>query len=67
MRVPKISTIMAVHNGQTYLGQAIESILNQSFSNIELIIVNDDSTDDSQKIIDYYREKDQRIIQIRNQ
>ena len=63
---PLISVVMSVYNSQAYLGQAIESILGQSFSNFELIIVNDGSTDDSQKIIDYYRDKDQRIIQIIN-
>ena len=58
---------MAVHNGQHFLGQAIESILNQSYSNFELIIVNDHSTDDSQTIIDHYSNNDSRIIQIKNQ
>ncbi len=47
----KISVLMAVHNGELYLKEAIESILSQTFSDFEFIIINDCSTDDSEIII----------------
>ncbi len=48
---PFISVILPVYNAQPFLKEAIESILNQSYSNFEFIIINDGSTDDSEKII----------------
>ena len=45
-----------------FLGKAIESILNQSFSKFELIIVNDNSTDKTQQIIEQYHPRDNRIF-----
>ena len=42
---PKISLIMSVYNGEDYLRDAIESVLNQTFKDFELIIINDCSTD----------------------
>ena len=57
---------MTVYNGQAYLSQAIESLLNQSFSNFELIIVNDHSTDGSCEIIKKYCLQDDRIITLNN-
>lgn len=56
----KLSVIMSVYNGGKYIREAIESILNQTFSNFEFIIVNDGSTDNSIQIIESY--KDKRII-----
>lgn len=48
---PFISVILPVYNAQPFLKEAIESILNQSYSNFEFIIINDGSTDDSEKTI----------------
>lgn len=62
--IPAISVILPVFNGEAYLRQAIDSILNQSFSDFELIIVDDGSTDRSQEIIKSYG--DTRIRSIRN-
>ncbi len=62
--VPEISVIMSVFNGQDYLSEAIESILNQSFTNFEFIIINDASIDRSKEIIELY--KDPRIVIITN-
>lgn len=58
--MPKISVIMPVWNGAKYLRAAIDSILHQTFSDFEFIIINDGSTDDSLKIINNYH--DPRIV-----
>ena len=52
----KISVILPVFNGEKYIRKAIESVLNQTFTNFELIIVNDGSTDDSLNIINEFRD-----------
>ena len=59
---PKISVIMSVYNGERYLSQAIESILNQTLADFEFIIVNDASTDSSLKIIQSYDDERVKII-----
>ena len=56
-RSPLVSVIMPVFNAGHYLVPAIESILNQSYSNFELIIVNDASTDDSLMVINSYHKQ----------
>jgi len=62
---PKISVIMSVYNGEKYLREAIDSILNQTFTDFEFIIVNDGSTDNSLEIIKSY--EDERIKIINNE
>ena len=56
-----ISIIVPVYNVEKFLTRCIESILNQDYSNIELILVNDGSKDNSGKICDKYAEIDERI------
>ena len=56
-----ISIIVPVFNTEKYVGRCIESILNQSFSNFELILVDDYSVDRSRNICESYAEKDKRI------
>lgn len=63
---PAISVIMSVKNGMNDLHKSIESILNQTFSNFEFIICDDGSTDDTMKILESYKQKDNRIILIHN-
>lgn len=63
---PLVSVVMPVYNPGKYLIDAIESILNQTFSDFEFIIVDDASTDNSWKIIKSYAKKDNRIIPIKN-
>ena len=58
--------LMAVHNGEKYLAEQIESILNQAYSKFDLIMQDDGSTDCSTKIIDRYCQKDSRIIRLDN-
>ena len=60
-KVVKISTIMPVYNASKFLKQSIESVLNQTFKDIELICVDDGSTDNSLQIIEDYAKKDNRI------
>lgn len=63
---PTISIILPVYNGERFLAQAIESCLQQSFINFELIIVNDCSTDNSLKIAEKFATKDRRVRIIKN-
>ena len=56
-----VSAIMGSYNHEKYIGYAIESVLNQTFPDLELIIIDDCSTDNSRKIIEEYQTKDQRI------
>ncbi len=61
MRNPKISVIVPVYNVEKYLARCIDSLLAQSFTDYELILVDDGATDSSGKICDDYAEKDPRI------
>ena len=56
-----ISVIMSVYNGEKYLVQSIDSILNQTYQNFEFIIIDDCSTDNSSHILQEYAKKDSRI------
>jgi len=64
---PKISVIMPVYNGEKYLKEAIESILNQTFRDFEFIIINDGSTDNSGKVIANFHDPRIQIINQANQ
>lgn len=57
----KVSVILPVHNGATYLSSSIESILDQSFTDFELICVDDGSSDESPTILARYADRDQRV------
>lgn len=63
----KISILMPVYNVQNYLDQSIKSVINQSFDDYELIIINDGSTDNSPKICDEYAKKYPENIQVFHQ
>lgn len=58
---PDISVIMSVYNGETYLKEAIESVINQTFKNWELIVINDCSNDSTGEILADFASKDERI------
>lgn len=61
MSMPKVSVVMAVYNGEKYLKEAVDSILNQTYTDFEFIIINDGSTDNSLNILNSFKEKDERI------
>lgn len=63
--MPKISVIMPVYNAQRYLRRAIDSILAQSFTDFEFLILNDASTDNTESILNNY--SDSRIRYINNE
>jgi glycosyltransferase involved in cell wall biosynthesis len=61
---PKISIIVPVYNVEKYLHKCIDSILNQSYENLEIILVDDESPDNCAQICDNYKEKDDSIVVI---
>lgn len=63
----KVSVILPIYNVASYLDEAFQSLLSQTLSDIEIIAVNDGSTDNSQEIIDNYAARDARIIAIQQE
>lgn len=63
---PLISVILPCYNAMPYLPYSIESILNQTYSNLEIICINDGSTDNTGEVLDNYAMKDSRIQVIHN-
>jgi glycosyltransferase involved in cell wall biosynthesis len=58
----RVSVIMAVYNGEQFLSEAIESVLGQTFSDFEFIIINDGSSDRTAEILAHYKQQDSRIV-----
>lgn len=67
MTTPKISVIMPVYNAEKYITEAVESILEQTYSNFEFIIVDDCSTDHTCQILKKFQNQDDRIILVKNE
>lgn len=63
----KISVILPVFNGEKHIENCLESLICQSYDNLEIIIVNDGSTDNSEKCIKKYIDKDKRIVYLKQQ
>lgn len=63
---PLVSVVMPVYNTEKYVWEAIQSILDQSFTDFEFVIIDDGSTDDSWEIIQEYAARDQRIRAMQN-
>ena len=58
---PKLNVVIPVYNVEKYLGQCLDSVLNQTFKNFQVILVDDGSTDNSLAICEDYQKKDNRI------
>ena len=58
----KVSIIIAVYNIEKYIEKCLESVVNQTFKNLEIIVVNDGSTDNTLEEIESFKERDERII-----
>ncbi|MDE2637886.1 MAG: glycosyltransferase family 2 protein [Chloroflexota bacterium] len=65
-KAPLVSVVMPVYNGETYLAEAIESILTQTHSDLELIVIDDCSADGTAAIIRDYLNRDERVRLVRN-
>ena len=59
--MPKISILVPIYNVEKYLPQCLDSLVNQTLKDIEIICINDGSTDSSLEIIQEYINKDNRI------
>lgn len=59
--MPEVSVLMASHNGEKFIRQSLDSIINQTFSDFELIVINDASSDNTLDILKEYADKDSRI------
>ena len=66
MKKPLISVIMPVYNEEKTVKKAVESVLKQTYRKIELIIIDDASTDSTPKIISELAKEDDRIVMLRN-
>lgn len=67
MKTPLISIILSTYNGSKYIKESIESVLKQTYTNFEFIIINDCSTDNVGDLILSYKKNDNRIIYIKNE
>jgi len=61
MKNPRVTVLMSVYNGESYLREAVDSILNQTFKDFEFIIINDASTDETYEILNSYSDPRIRI------
>lgn len=61
----KVSIIVPIYNSENYIGNCIKSILNQSYKNIEMILINDGSTDNSEEICQSYAKDNNNIVYIK--
>ena len=56
-----VSVIIPVYNAQAYLRQCLDSVINQTWHNLQILCVDDGSTDDSLKILNLYAHQDDRV------
>ena len=63
----KLSVIVPCYNAEKYISKTLDSLVNQTLDNFEVIVINDGSTDNSLNIINSYKEKYPHIIKVHNQ
>ena len=63
----KISVIIPIYNVEKYIAECLESVINQTYSNLEIICIDDCGSDNSMKIVQEYADKDNRIKIIRQE
>jgi len=63
---PLVSVIMPVYNGADYIGRALESVLTQDYSNLEIIVIDDGSTDNTREVVQGYRDGRIRCLHQQN-
>lgn len=63
MKIPRVSVLLPTHNSESFIAEAITSILNQSYKNFEFIIIDDGSTDGTRKILSQFSDPRIRIIE----
>lgn len=61
---PQVSIVIPVYKAEPYIRKCIESVLNQTYHNIQIVVVNDGSPDNSMKIVEEYKSQDARIVTI---
>ena len=67
MNNPKISIIIPVYNTEQYIGLALDSVVNQTLKDIEIICIDDCSTDNSYEILKDYASKDDRFVVLKQE
>ncbi|MEP7356058.1 MAG: glycosyltransferase family 2 protein [Anaerolineales bacterium] len=65
--MPRVSIVMSVYNGLPYLPAAFDSILNQTFTDFEFVVIDDSSTDGSEALLREYAASDARVVLVRNE
>jgi glycosyltransferase involved in cell wall biosynthesis len=66
VKKPLISVALCTYNGEKYIKEQLDSIINQTYKNLEIIVVDDCSTDDTWAIVSAYAQKDKRIKSFKN-
>lgn len=64
---PLVTVLMPCYNALPYLPEALESILNQTYTNLETLCINDGSSDNTGEVLEEYSKKDSRIKVIHNE
>ena len=64
---PEVTIVIPVYNSEKYIGRCIDSILNQTFQDFELLIINDGSKDNSQEVVEEYKSRYPNKITLINQ
>lgn len=64
---PRVSVLLPTHNGAAWIMRAIESVLGQTYSDLELIVINDASTDNTESVVEQFVHKDKRVVYVKNE